>query len=75
MHETSRRAMSILLPRHPVLRESSATTKIRIAFDTSCQSNSGVSLNVVLIKGQDEHACIIARFGSYKFVVSADIKK
>ncbi|XP_050055037.1 uncharacterized protein LOC114131043 [Aphis gossypii] len=69
---------SYYIPHHAVLRDSSATTKLRVVFDASCATDSGKSLNDLLLKGpniQDELICIIARFRSYKYVMSSDIEK
>ncbi|XP_050059881.1 uncharacterized protein LOC126551149 [Aphis gossypii] len=69
---------SYYIPHHAVLRDSSATTKLRVVFDASCATDSGKSLNDLLLKGpniQDELICIIARFRSYEYVMSSDIEK
>lgn len=69
---------SYYIPHHAVFRDSSATTKLRVVFDASCATDSGKSLNDLLLKGpniQDELVCIIARFRSYKYVMSSDIEK
>lgn len=69
---------SYYIPHHAVLRDSSVTTKLRVVFDASCATDSGKSLNDLLLKGpniQDELVCIIARFRSYKYVMSSDIEK
>jgi len=66
------------MPHHAVIRNDSATTKIREVFDASCLSSNKISLNDVLIKGpvvQEELVCIIARYRTHKYVLSADIEK
>lgn len=40
------------LPHHPVVKEASTTTKVRVVFDASCKTSSGVSLNDMLLVGQ-----------------------
>ncbi|KAL4147805.1 hypothetical protein QTP88_002154 [Uroleucon formosanum] len=66
------------IPHHAVHKESSLTTKLRVVFDASCKTNTGISLNDVLLKEpciQEDLVCIMARFRTYKFVLSADIAK
>ncbi|XP_065088562.1 uncharacterized protein LOC135710040 [Ochlerotatus camptorhynchus] len=42
---------SFYLPHHGVMRQDSVTTKLRVVFDGSCQSSSGISLNEKLLTG------------------------
>lgn len=66
------------LPHHVVVKESSTSTRLRVVFDASCKTSSGLSLNDVLLKGpvlQDELIYILTRFRMHKFVLSADITK
>jgi len=66
------------LPHHAVINENSATTKVRMVYDASCKTESGNSLNDLLLKGavlQDDLLYILARFRTYKYVLSADITK
>ncbi|XP_058448615.1 uncharacterized protein LOC131428586 [Malaya genurostris] len=66
------------LPHHAVLRLNSSTTKLRTVFDASCKSQSGISLNDVLLVGptiQDSLISIVMRFRMHAFVVSADVAK
>lgn len=66
------------LPHHAVYKETSATTKLRVVFDGSCKTSSGVSLNDVLMVGptiQDDLFSIIARFRTFKYALTADIIK
>lgn len=39
------------LPHHAVIKSDSATTKLRVLFDGTCQTTSNSSLNDVLLKG------------------------
>ncbi|XP_076223949.1 uncharacterized protein LOC143174539 [Nomia melanderi] len=66
------------LPHHAVLKESSETTKVRVVFDGSAKSNSGVSLNDALITGptiQDDLLALLLRFRMHAYVITGDIEK
>lgn len=69
---------SFYLPHHAVIKASSLTTKIRVVFDASAKSSSGLSLNSVLKCGptvQEEVFGILARFRKHQYVVTADVEK
>ncbi|XP_076248154.1 uncharacterized protein LOC143187904 [Calliopsis andreniformis] len=66
------------LPHHAVVKESSETTKVRVVFDASAKSSTGVSLNETLLIGpnlQDTLYKLLLRFRSYSYVLTADIEK
>ncbi|XP_055612618.1 uncharacterized protein LOC129759241, partial [Uranotaenia lowii] len=66
------------LPHHPVIKESSSTTKLRVVFDASAKTSTGSSLNEALLVGpvvQDDLLSIIMRFRTYPVAVVADIEK
>lgn len=66
------------IPHHGVLREDSATTKLRVVFNASAITSSGKSLNDIQMVGptiQDDLLSIVLRFRCHKYVVSADIEK
>lgn len=67
------------IPHHAVLRDNnSLTTKLRVVFDASCTTDTGKSLNDILLKGpsiQDDLINIISRFRTHKYAMSADIEK
>lgn len=66
------------LPHHCVVREESITTKLRVVFDASMKSSSGLSLNDVMLKGftvQPDLFDILCRFRIFKYVITADIEK
>lgn len=66
------------LPHHCVFKETSTTTKIRIVFDGSCKSDTGVSLNDILLVGpvvQSDLIALLARFRTFKYVFTADVVK
>ncbi|XP_043485180.1 uncharacterized protein LOC122513017 [Leptopilina heterotoma] len=53
------------LPQHAVFKESSTSTKLRVVFDASCKTKSGISLNDCVMVGptiQRELFDIIVRF-------------
>lgn len=66
------------LPHHPVFKESSITTKLRVVFDGSCKSDSGISLNDILLVGpvvQSDLISILLKFRTFKYVFVANISK
>ncbi|XP_055601535.1 uncharacterized protein LOC129750595 [Uranotaenia lowii] len=66
------------LPHHPVLKESSTTTKLRVVFDASCRTSSGTSLNDGLLAGpviQEDLRSIILRCRTKQVMVVADVEK
>ena len=66
------------LPMHAVYKASSSSTKVRVVFDTSCPTSTGVSLNDMLATGPTLHPNldkILIKFRSYRVAVSADIAK
>ncbi|KAK9680383.1 putative peptidase (DUF1758) [Popillia japonica] len=66
------------LPHHCVQKHTSLTTKLRVVFDGSCKSDSGLSLNDVLKVGptiQEDLYSILLRFRLHNIVITADIEK
>ncbi|XP_025833280.1 uncharacterized protein LOC112905329 [Agrilus planipennis] len=66
------------LPHHAVVKETSTTTKVRVVFDGSLKSDTGLSLNDTLMVGptiQDDVFSLIVRFRTHKYVLTADIEK
>lgn len=71
-------SQEFFLPHHGVLKESSTTTKLRVVFDGSAKTTTGLSLNDTLKVGpklQDDLMDIVIRFRTYKFAFTADIEK
>ena len=69
---------SFYVPHHGVLKESSTTTKLRVVFDASAKTSSGVSLNDNLLVGpriQDEIFKILVRFRFYAIGMAGDVAK
>ncbi|XP_055621911.1 uncharacterized protein LOC129765534 [Toxorhynchites rutilus septentrionalis] len=66
------------LPHHCVVRPDSITTKLRVVFDASCPTNTGVSLNDTLMVGpqiQDDLVAILLRFRFPQYAIISDIEK
>lgn len=66
------------LPHHFVVKSDSSTTKLRVVFDASCQSSSGISLNQKLLVGpttQEDLQVIMMRVRMHNIVFCADIEK
>lgn len=66
------------LPHHGVIRETSATTKLRVVFDASVKTSSGKSLNDNLLVGptiQDTLLDILLRFRLHKIAFTADVQE
>ena len=61
-----------------MIKESSSTTKLRVVFDGSCKSSSGVSVNdklMICAVVQDELVHLLLRFRKHVVGVTADIKQ
>ncbi|XP_062537641.1 uncharacterized protein LOC134205959 [Armigeres subalbatus] len=66
------------LPHHPVVKEASTTTKVRVVFDASCKTATGVSLNDVLLAGpvvQEDLRSIILRTRTRQILLVSDVEK
>ncbi|XP_062537899.1 uncharacterized protein LOC134206228 [Armigeres subalbatus] len=66
------------LPHHPVFKEASTTTKVRVVFDASCKTSSGVSLNDTLLVGpivQEDLRSIMLRSRVRQIMLVADVEK
>ena len=65
-------------PHHGVFKESSTTTKLRVVFDGSAKTTTGVSLNDVLQVGprtQDEIFKILTRMRFHLVAITGDVAK
>lgn len=74
----SRSEHEFFLSHQAVFKHSSLTTKLRVVFDASAASSTGVSLNDALLAGptiQDNIFSLLLRFRIYKYVLTADIEK
>lgn len=75
--EVASQARHYYIPHHCVIKPDSTTTKLRIVFDASCQTSSGISLNEALMVGptvQEDLNSIVLRFRLHRFAVVADIE-
>ena len=66
------------LPMHSVTKQSSTSTKLRVVFDGSATTTSGISLNQSLLIGPTLHptlGAILIKFRAYPIAVTADISK
>jgi hypothetical protein len=65
------------LSHHGMVKESSDTTKLRVVFDGSASSTTGVSLNNTLHTGPklQDLVSILLRFRSHQYVLTGDIEK
>lgn len=66
------------LPHHGVFKENSTTTKLRVVFDASCKTSSGLSLNDVLKVGptiQRDLFSIALKLRKHNVVFIGDIEK
>ena len=69
---------SFFLPHHAVMKPESTSTKVRVVFDGSMKSDTGISLNDTLCVGpvvQSDIFSIHTRFRMHKFVLTGDIEK
>ena len=71
-------AESFWLPMHAVFKEASTSTKLRVVFDGSAATTTGLSLNQALYVGPTIQATlsdILIRFRTYPVALNADISK
>ncbi|XP_055590334.1 uncharacterized protein LOC129742461 [Uranotaenia lowii] len=76
--DDDRSPVSYYLPHHPVIKDSSTTTKVRVVFDGSSKASSGFSLNEALCVGpvvQDDLLTLILRFRTLPIARVGDIAK
>lgn len=68
----------VYLSHHAVVKESSSTTKVRVVFNASLKTDSGLSLNDVLKVGpkvQRDVFDVVLRMRTYPILIVADIEK
>lgn len=70
--------LTYFLSHHVIFKQSSITSKLRVVFNGSAKTTSGLSINDVQHIGsivQQDLFSIIVRFRKHKYVLSADIEK
>ncbi|GFS56081.1 integrase catalytic domain-containing protein [Trichonephila clavipes] len=75
--ESSETPTHYYIPHHGVLRPEKLTTKLRIVFNGSSPTTTGISLNDILLKGEVKEDVFetISRFRRHKFAFTTDIQK
>ncbi|GFR09279.1 integrase catalytic domain-containing protein [Trichonephila clavata] len=69
---------SLYLPHHGVVRDTSCSTKLRVVFDASSKTSSGLSLNDLLMVGprvQPELFPILIQFRIFNVAICTDVEK
>ncbi|XP_044741951.1 uncharacterized protein LOC123302922 [Chrysoperla carnea] len=64
------------MPHHAVLKDSSSTTKLRVVFNASAPSSTGVSLNDIMLVGpvvQSDLLTVLIRFRCFIVAIISDI--
>lgn len=70
--------VSIYLPHHGVMKGEGQDAKLRVVFDASCKSSTGISLNDALMVGptiQQDLVSILMRFRTFAYAFTADVEK
>lgn len=68
----------VFLTHHPIIRPDHLTTQLRVVYNASRATKSGVSLNDVLCAGpklQNDVADVVTNWRRHQFVLKADISK
>ncbi|GFW03952.1 integrase catalytic domain-containing protein [Trichonephila clavipes] len=75
--ESSEPPTHYYIPHHGVLRPQKLATKLRIVFNGSSPTTTGISLNDILLKGEVKEDVFetISRFRRHKFAFTTDIQK
>ncbi|XP_029160141.1 uncharacterized protein LOC114932141 [Nylanderia fulva] len=71
-------SQEVYLPHHPVIRDSSVTTRLRVVFNASSLTTNSTSLNNYLLTGpqlQADLSAVILRWRQFRYVYAADITK
>ncbi|GFV78858.1 integrase catalytic domain-containing protein [Trichonephila clavipes] len=75
--ESSESPTHYYIPHHGVLRPEKLTTKLRIVFNGSSPTTTGISLNDILLKSEVKEDVFetISRFRRHKFAFTTEIQK
>jgi len=68
----------VFIPHHPIIRDGSSTTRLRVVFNASSVTSNATSLNEHMLTGpklQTNLAAVILRWRQFRYVYSADIAK
>ncbi|XP_066244730.1 uncharacterized protein [Euwallacea similis] len=66
------------MPHHAVVRDEARTTRLRVVFNCSMKTSTGVSFNDLQMIGptiQKDLMSILLRFRQHRYVVAADVEK
>ena len=77
-HSESPPFSTYYLPMHAVRKDNSTTTKLRVVFDGSATTTSGISVNQSLLVGptlQPTLSAILLKFRCYPIALNSDISK
>ncbi|GFX90544.1 integrase catalytic domain-containing protein [Trichonephila clavipes] len=74
--ETTANNICYYLPHHGVFGPDKTTTKLRVVFNGSASTTSGLSLNDLLLKGEVKEGIfeIMTRFRTHKYAFTTDIR-
>ncbi|CAG7720501.1 unnamed protein product [Allacma fusca] len=78
MNDVRENLSTYYMPHHCVIKESSTTTRVRVVFDASAKTTSGISLNercMVGPKTQDDLIAILLRFRLWAVAITTDVRK
>ncbi|KAJ8720880.1 hypothetical protein PYW08_006345 [Mythimna loreyi] len=70
--------LSCYLPHHCVMKSDSTTTALRVVFNASAKTSSGLSLNDLMYSGpnlQKDLFSLILKWRQYEFAYTADLEK
>ncbi|XP_045456869.1 uncharacterized protein LOC123666892 [Melitaea cinxia] len=78
IHSNNSDSSGFYLPHHCVIRDESTTTKLRVVFNASAPSTSGLSLNDLMERGpnlQQDLQSLLIKWRQFRYGFTADIEK